>query len=75
MHLCLQFKDRENDEKFKQFSTLVQQLASSQLKSPEGSLGDAIQTLAKNAVQKNEAAEIEEQKRVLENCWQQLLQF
>lgn len=72
---CTQFKDRENDEKFKQFSTLVQQLASSQLKSPAGSLGDAIQTLAKNAVQKNEAAEIEEQKKVRKNCKRPFLQF
>lgn len=59
-----QITDRDSDEHFKKFSALVQQLSESQLKSPDGSLEDAIQKMAKNAVQKNEAAEIEEQKKV-----------
>lgn len=44
----------------------MQQLSKSQLKSPDGSLEDAIQTMAKSAVQRNEAVEIEEQKKVRE---------
>lgn len=61
-----QITDRDSDEQFKRFSALVQQLSKSQLKSPDGSLEDAIQTMAKNAVQRNEAAEIEEQEKVRE---------
>lgn len=70
---CLQITDRDNDEQFKRFSTLVLQLAQSKLKSPEGNLEDAIRTLAEEAVQKNESAEIEEQKKVHEitsTLWQ-----
>lgn len=61
-----QVTDRENDEQFKRFTELVEKLSKSQLKSPDGSLEDVIRLLAKNAVQKNEAAEIEEQKKVRE---------
>lgn len=59
-----QITDRDSDEHFKKFSALVQQLSKCQMDSPGGSLEDAIQLMAKNAVQKNEAAEIEEQKKV-----------